>query len=90
MPREWALEKLPRPFVDKLTVDSGFFRKLIPVAAFKRIVESGLAFNIASLPKADKGAHLVFLSLDFVTLSSKSREIVIEFKDSLKAVKVGS
>ncbi|ADE16274.1 FkbH like protein [Nitrosococcus halophilus Nc 4] len=87
VPMGVPLEQLPHPFVDKLTIDSGFFHKLIPATAFKSIIESGLAFNIALLPEADKGARLVFLSLDFVTLSSKSRAGVGEVKENPKAIK---
>ena len=59
-------EQLPRPLLRRLTVAPGYFREDIEAAAFAAIAESGLPFSIGLAPAEAEGAHLVFLTLDFV------------------------
>lgn len=58
-------DRLPPPFPLKLSVPPGYFRRDIPREALAHLLEPGLPFNIALVPAAD-GAHLIFLTLEFV------------------------
>src|SRR3546814_20188549 len=57
---------LPRPVVVKLAIPPGYFRKDIARETFAELIGSGLPFNLALTPEAVEGAHLIFLTLDFV------------------------
>jgi HAD superfamily phosphatase (TIGR01681 family) len=59
-------DQLPRPVLHRLTVAPGYFRQDLAQAAFAQLAGSGLPFSISLTPDADDGAHLVFLTLDFV------------------------
>jgi FkbH-like protein len=59
-------DQLPRPVLERLTVPPGYFRQDLPRAAFADLLGSGLPFNMALVPDGGEGAHLVFLTLDFV------------------------
>jgi FkbH-like protein len=65
-------DRLPRPFLKRLTVQPGYFREDIPACEFAPVLESGLPFNIALGPDADDGAHLVFLTLDLLEYGSSA------------------
>jgi FkbH-like protein len=58
--------QLPQPVLRRLTVAPGYFLELIPRQAFESLIESDLPFGIALTPAGEAGAHLVFLTLDFV------------------------
>jgi len=64
--RALTAEQLPPALFRRLSFAPGYSLERIPRAAFRAIVESDLPFNIALTPQPDGGAHLVFLTLDFV------------------------
>ena len=64
--RPLSPDQLPRPLLRRLTVGPGYFREDIEAAAFTAIAESGLPFSISLTPADVDGAHMVFLTLDFV------------------------
>lgn len=60
-------DQLPRPILRKLRIAPGYFRHDLPREEFQDLVASGLPFCISLTPDGDEGAHLVFLTLDFVS-----------------------
>src|SRR5262245_36771121 len=58
--------QLPPPFFRKLAIPSGYFLDVIPLEAFRSLIESDLPFGIALTPTGEAGAHAVFLTLDFI------------------------
>ena len=66
LPAPLPADRLPRPLLRRLTVAPGYFREDIDASAFAGLVDSGLPFGIALTPAEAEGAHLVFLTLDFV------------------------
>jgi FkbH-like protein len=68
LPPSLRPDQLPPPFVVKFTIPPGYFRHDIHSSSFEQILETNLPFGISVAPDAgDGGAHLVFLTLDFVT-----------------------
>ncbi len=67
-----AADQLPRPFSKRFNVVPGYNRFDVPASEFATILESGLPFNLAILPDAEDGSHLVFLSLDLLTYRAES------------------
>ncbi|HEY4546447.1 MAG TPA: HAD-IIIC family phosphatase [Pedomonas sp.] len=59
-------DQLPTPVVRKLEVGPGYFREDLPREVFQTLIGSRLPFGIALTPLGEEGAHLVFLTLDFV------------------------
>lgn len=75
-----AAADLPRPVVAKLTIPPGYFRDDIPRETFAELIGSGLPFNLALTPEAVEGAHLIFLTLDFIghTQAADTPEKLVE------------
>lgn len=67
---------LPRPVLRKLVVPPGYFREDLPRSAFAEMITSNLPFNLAITPEAVEGAHLIFLSVDFVCFKDQARETI--------------
>ena len=61
-------DQLPRPLLRRMTIPPGHVRLDVPRAEFAPLLASGLPFGIALTPEAAEGTHLVFLTLDFVSL----------------------
>lgn len=60
-------DQLPAPVIERIAVPPGYFRLDLPRERFAQLVGSGLPFGITITPEGAEGAHLVFLSLDFVS-----------------------
>lgn len=65
--RKLPIGAIPVPYVRLITIEPGYNRIDIPAAEIAPIYASGLPFNMALIPNAGEGAHLVFLRLDLVT-----------------------
>ena len=60
------LASRPAPYIERLEIPTGYFRRDIPAARFAQVVESGAPFNVSITPEGDATPHLVVLTLDFV------------------------
>jgi FkbH-like protein len=78
LPQQLSADELPRPFALRLELPPGPFRKLIPYAECRDIIECRLAFNISIVPEAEEGTHVVFRTLDFVKLSPADQASLTE------------
>ncbi len=67
-------EQLPPALFRRLRIEPGHFVEHIPASEFAAITGSGLPFNLALTPVSDGGAHLVFLTLDFVAGQASRHE----------------
>ena len=69
------------PFGTTLTLDPGYARFRFDRSLFKSTTESGLPFDIALIPEADRNATVVVLTADFVKYPQRSNVL-----DNVKCV----
>ncbi len=72
MTRKLSADQLPPAYSRRLTVEPGYNRFDVPVSEFLPILDSDLPFNMALIPDAEDGSHLVFLSLDLIAFDGQS------------------
>ncbi len=68
MQSEPADKKIPLPLWRQLVLNPGYNRCFIEYQPMRIIVESGIPYNLSFTPETESGAHLVFITADFVTL----------------------
>ncbi len=70
---EIAYNDCPAPFQAALEVPPGYFRQVFDHALYRSVTDPGYPFNLYIVPEAEEGAHLVFLTADFVTFKKSAR-----------------
>ena len=83
--RKVTADQLPAPVVRKLEVPPGYFREDVPREAFQTLIGSRLPFGLGLTPLSEEGAHLVFLTLDFVQYGRKAAAAVTDAPLTRKA-----
>ena len=78
--------QIPNPVFERLIVPSGYFRLDLPGSRFEALLSSDFPFGITITPGPVDGAHLVFLTLEFVQYEDAACEKPI-VKDAPKAAK---
>lgn len=82
--RSVRADQLPAPVVRKLEVGPGYFREDFPREAFQTLIGSRLPFGIALTPMGEEGAHLVFLTLDFVQYRSRAAQAATDMQTAAR------
>lgn len=83
--RKVTADQLPAPVVRKLEVKPGYFREDVPREAFGTLIGSRLPFGLGLTPLSEEGAHLVFLTLDFVQYGKQAASAVADAPLARKA-----
>lgn len=65
--RQVTADHVPPPVMERIVLPPGYTRVDLPRSRFESLIAADFPFGITLTPDGAEGAHLVFLSLDFVS-----------------------